>query len=87
MTTSVNGHVENVKIHIICKGGNYMDQTELEKCKNDIVYFAEKYLGAELTAWQKQVLKFYQTNTGGIYLGLRHGKRMLNHAITEHRKL
>lgn len=65
-----------------------MEQSELHKCKNDIVYFAEKYLGHELTPWQKTVLRFYQTKPGGmILLGQRYGRRILHHAITEHEKL
>jgi hypothetical protein len=65
-----------------------MDQTELQKCKDDIVYFAEKYYGVELTAWQKKILKMYQSNGGILYLaGLRHGRQMLYHTIHEYRNL
>lgn len=65
-----------------------MNQPEIDKCKNDIVYFAEKYLGHELTTWQKTVLRFYHTKPGGMILfGQGYGKRMLHHAIMEHKKL
>ena len=34
-------------------------KSELNKCKNDIVYFTEKYLGIELMQWQKILLRNY----------------------------
>lgn len=32
---------------------------ELEKIKNNPIYFCEKYLGIKLSAWQKLILKNY----------------------------
>jgi spore cortex formation protein SpoVR/YcgB (stage V sporulation) len=38
----------------------FLDKNELEKCKKDIVYFVEKYLGYELREWQKEMFKRLQ---------------------------
>lgn len=65
-----------------------MSNIEFEKCRNDIVYFIERYLGHKLTTWQKMALKLYQTKGGQLYLvGQRYGKRILYQDITEHKKL
>ena len=54
-----------------------MNQTELEKCKNDPVYFAEKYLGAELKQWQKIYLKIIHKHSGLYFSSRQYGRLML----------
>lgn len=38
---------------------NVNTEEELKKCKNDPVYFAEKYLGYKLYGYQKIILRMY----------------------------
>lgn len=64
-----------------------MEQTELEKCRNDMVYFAEKYLGAELKPWQKTYLKILQQNKHIIFYGVRDGKNMISEICRKHDEL
>lgn len=63
-----------------------MNQSELNKCKSDIVYFAEKYLGLELLQWQKELLTHYN-NGEIIFTGQRFGKNMVIDTIKKHKEL
>jgi spore cortex formation protein SpoVR/YcgB (stage V sporulation) len=64
-----------------------MNQIELEKCKNDIIYFVEKYMNIELLDWQKNVLTHY--NNGEIIFtgGQRSGKNIVIDSIRKHKEL
>jgi hypothetical protein len=63
-----------------------MNQTELEKCKNDIVYFAENFLGLELLPWQRELLHHY--NNGEVIFGGRiYGKNLILDTIKKHRSM
>jgi spore cortex formation protein SpoVR/YcgB (stage V sporulation) len=64
-----------------------VERSELEKCKSDIVYFAEKVLGYDLQPWQKELLKLHQQGVKLYYTGFRYGKNMVVDAIQEHNKL
>lgn len=64
-----------------------MNEDELNKCKNDPVYFVEKYLGFELLTWQKVYLKLYQSKVNFIWAGKRNGKRMLEDVIQRYEKV
>ncbi|MGK4040864.1 hypothetical protein AB0Y20_01085 [Heyndrickxia oleronia] len=39
-----------------------MNKSELARCKEDVVYFAEKYLGCELSQWQKTYIRLLHKN-------------------------
>jgi hypothetical protein len=54
-----------------------LEQTELEKCKSDVVYFGEKYLGIELLPWQKTYLRLLQKGNKVCFIGSRYGKSMM----------
>jgi hypothetical protein len=54
---------------------------ELERCRNDIVYFAEKYLGYELLDWQKEALDRYLKGERIHLMGYRSGKKVLADTI------
>lgn len=58
-----------------------MDQVELDKCKNDMIYFAEKYLGLELTKWQKLYLKCWQNEKFVFIFGGRQARRLMTEDI------
>ena len=42
---------------------------DIEKAKNDIVYFAEQFVGVRLQSWQKEVLEAIQKGNKIIYIG------------------
>lgn len=58
-----------------------MDKEEFEKCRNDVVYFVEKYMGFELTPTQKVILKAHQKGQRTYFRGMRHGKRVVYEAM------
>lgn len=64
-----------------------MNQSESDKCRDDIIYFAEKYLGLNLLNWQRELLNHY--NKGEIIFtgGYRSGKNMVVDIIRKHKKL
>lgn len=58
---------------------------DLEKAKNDIVYFAENVLDLQLLEWQKDLLFKYQQGEM-IFMGNhRSGKNLVISTIKEHK--
>jgi spore cortex formation protein SpoVR/YcgB (stage V sporulation) len=64
-----------------------MIQNETGKCKEDIVYFAEKYLGVELLDWQRELLEYCQDNKQVYFAGVRSGRNIAHEIIREHQIL
>lgn len=64
-----------------------MDQTELDKCKSDVVYFGEKYLGLELKEWQKAYLRLMQKGNKFWFIGSRCGKKMIHDVWKKYNQL
>lgn len=64
-----------------------MIHSELEKCKNDPVYFAEKYLGLELLQWQKAYLKLINKYKHVCFVGNRNGRMMLEDIMRKYNEL
>lgn len=51
---------------------------DIEKAKNDIVYFVEQINGVKLQSWQKDLLRAFQRGDRAVFIdGRRYGKRML----------
>lgn len=51
---------------------------DIEKAKNDIIYFVEQINGVELQSWQKDLLRAFQRGDRLVFMGgCRYGKRML----------
>lgn len=63
-----------------------LNQSELDRCKNDPAYFAEKYLGLELKPWQKAYLKLINKYEHVCFVGNRCGKKMLDEILNKHKK-
>lgn len=62
-----------------------MDHDEIEKCKNDIVYFTEKMYGIKLTKWQKTILKLHKKGCS-FHVGRLNGRRLLNDSLARYEK-
>ncbi|POD46267.1 hypothetical protein BKM15_25855 [Pseudomonas syringae pv. syringae] len=58
----------------------------INKAKNDIVYFAENALGYELLDWQKDLLLKYQQGEMIFNFGHRYGKNLVIETIKAHEK-
>ncbi|MEX3713370.1 hypothetical protein ABFV99_13280 [Cytobacillus horneckiae] len=56
----------------------------IEKAKNDIVYFAENVLGYKLQNWQRDVLKKYDDGEIIFFGDHRNGKNIVINTIKEH---
>lgn len=63
-----------------------MNRPEIQKLKDDPVYFAEKYLGLELADWQKHVLYAYQKGQSIRSFGVRSGKTHVSSIIRQHQE-
>lgn len=51
---------------------------DIERAKNDIIYFVEQINGVELQSWQKDLLRAFQRGDRLVFMdGCRYGKRML----------
>jgi hypothetical protein len=64
-----------------------VNETELEKCKNDPAYFAEKYLGLELLSWQKTYLKLITKYKHVCFVGHRNGRSMIEETMRKHEEM
>lgn len=59
---------------------------DIDKAKNDVVYFAENVLGFTLQEWQKYLLRKYEQGEIIWFGGHRYGKNMVKETIREHQK-
>jgi hypothetical protein len=62
-----------------------MSKSELQKCKEDIVYFAENYLEPklQLTEWEKEIMRSFQKGEV-LAIETRGRKRFLTTITKEH---
>jgi len=65
----------------------HMNEDEVKKCKDDTVYFIEKYLGVRLTPWQKLYLKAFPNEKYIRAMGRTTGKKILYDSIIAYEKL
>lgn len=63
-----------------------MNEDEIKKCKNDIVYFVEEYLGIRLMVWQKAYLRAFQHKQELQWCGKGRGKKVLYDSIASYKK-
>lgn len=63
-----------------------MNEDEIKKCKEDVVYFTEKYLGLKLIPWQKLYLKAFQKEQDIEIMGKRAGKKVLYESMIAYRR-
>lgn len=61
-----------------------MNQIDIQKCIEDPIYFAEKYLGLELSDYQALALHNYKLGKEMRWFGIRSGKRMTQDIIQKH---
>lgn len=59
---------------------------DIEKAKNDVVYFAENALGFQFRQWQIDILRKYEGGEIIFFGGYRYGKNIILETIREHQK-
>ncbi|KON87401.1 hypothetical protein AF332_11570 [Sporosarcina globispora] len=61
--------------------------SEYEKCKSDIVYFAEKFLDCTLAEWQRDLLRRFHKGEEFIFSRTGKGKKMVISAMNQYNKV
>jgi hypothetical protein len=59
---------------------------DIEKAKNDIIYFLEQTSGAPLSLWQKDLLAKHEQGEVISFNGYRNGKNSVRRSIQAHLK-
>lgn len=57
-----------------------LSKTEIQKCREDAVYFVEKYLGCNYYPWQKTYLRLLHKNKNAYSTIVKYG-RLIQYGI------